>query len=686
MKRILVVDDKDENLYYLQTLLQGHGFEVETARHGAEALVKARKAPPAAVVSDLLMPVMDGYTLLRHWKGDLRLQGVPFIVYTATYTEAEDERLALSLGADAFILKPSAPDDFLGRLREVLAPRSGAPPRPVRSPSGEDRSMLKIYSQTLIRKLEEKTLQLEEANKALQADIAARERTADSLRESEERFRQLAENIQEVFWITDPGKTRMFYVSPAYERIWGRTCQSLLDNPGTWLEAIHPDERERVRAALPRQAAGTYDETYRILRPDGGQRWIHDRAYPVAGPDGSIYRIVGTAEDVTERKKLETQFLRTQRMESIGTLAGGIAHDLNNILAPIMLSIEILRMKLPDPDSTAMLDTLQSCANRGADLVRQVLSFARGVDGKRVAVNLRHLAEDIQKIVTETFPKKIDFHSHIARDLWPVTGDPTQMHQVLMNLCVNARDAMPGGGRISLAISNETVDEVFAGLHSEARPGPHIRIEVSDTGSGIPADILDKIFEPFFTTKEPGQGTGLGLSTTLAIIKSHNGFLDVKSTPGQGTTFLLWFPADPSADGEGPAPSTAAGLPAGKGELILVVDDEASVRSIAQKILEQFGYRVLLAVHGAEAVSLYAQHRGDIALVFTDMTMPVMDGPATISALHSLDPHLPVLGSSGLADQATVARAMAGGVHHFLSKPFTAEALLQKIHEMLHRT
>lgn len=319
MKRILVVDDKAENLYYLESLLTGHGFEVEAARQGAEALVKTRKAPPDAVVSDLLMPVMDGYTLLRHWKADPRLKGVPFIVYTATYTEAEDERLALSLGADAFILKPAEPEDFLSRLRAVQDAASPAAPR---VPGGDEPSMLRVYSETLIRKLEEKTLQLEEANKALQDDIASRERTALSLQESEQRFRQLAENIQEVFWMTDPAKTRMLYISPAYERIWGRSCQSLYERPGSWAEAIHDEDRDRVRAATARQVSGAYDETYRILRPDGSLRWIHDRAYPVMDGNGTVYRIVGTAEDVTDRKKLEAQFLRTQRMESIGTLAG----------------------------------------------------------------------------------------------------------------------------------------------------------------------------------------------------------------------------------------------------------------------------------------------------------------------------------------------------------------------------
>jgi len=686
MTRILIVDDKEENLYYLQALLTGNGCTVVQARHGAEALFKARQDPPALVVSDLLMPVMDGYTLLRHWKADARLKAIPFIVYTATYTEAEDEQLALSLGADAFILKPAEPEEFLARIREVQANTAAAVPTPARHPVGSENVLLKVYSETLIRKLEGKTLELEEANRALQQDVANRKVAEAALRESEQRFRQLAENINEVFWITDPAKREMLYVSPAYEKIWGRPCAELYAAPGTWIEAIHPDDRERVRqAALTRQLKGEYDETFRIVRPDGAERWVRDRAFPVANEHGELYRIVGTAEDITERKKLESRFLRAQRMESIGTLAGGIAHDLNNILAPILMSVGLLQREITSEEGRETLATLKDCSQRGADLVRHVLTFARGVEGERVTIDLTHLKREFQKIIRETFPKNITCRFTTAPDLWTVTGDRTQLHQVMMNLCVNARDAMPEGGTLTIAMQNIVIDEVYAGMNADAKPGAFTLIQVEDTGAGIPSAIRDRIFEPFFTTKETGQGTGLGLSTTQAIVRSHGGFINVYSEPGRGTTFKVYLPANVTPGAAAPAgEADSADLPSGRGELILVVDDEEAIRSVASRTLERFGYRVLLAAHGAEALALYAKRGGEIAAVVTDMAMPVMDGPATIIALKAMNPAIKIVGSSGLASNGGVAKAMGAGVKHFIPKPYTAEKMLLVLRQVLH--
>ena len=303
MSRTLIVDDNEENLYYLRALLEGSGCTVETARHGAEALVKARQNPPDTIISDLLMPVMDGYTLLRHWKSDTRLNAIPFIVYTATYTEPQDEQLAISLGADAFILKPSEPEDFLKRLHAVQSCNKAAMPTQVRAPAGNENELLKYYSEALVRKLEEKMLQLGDANLALQQDIAERKLAEISLRESEQRFRELAENINEIFWVTDPATGLFLYISPAYAKISGRSASDLLQLPGIWLEAVHPDDRTRVEPHTPTSPIReSYDETYRIVRPDGSVRWIRDRAFPVQDADGRIVRAVGTAEDITENK------------------------------------------------------------------------------------------------------------------------------------------------------------------------------------------------------------------------------------------------------------------------------------------------------------------------------------------------------------------------------------------------
>lgn len=396
---------------------------------------------------------------------------------------------------------------------------------------------------------------------------------------------------------------------------------------------------------------------------------------------GEATSILSIDTDITERKRLEQQFLRAQRMESIGTLAGGIAHDLNNSLGPIIMALDLLKMKFDDPGSQELLDIISSSAKRGANMVRQVLSFARGVSGERMEVQVAHLIKDIEKITNETFLKHIQVRSGVAPGLWVVLGDPTQLHQVLMNLCVNARDAMPHGGVLTISAENLTLDDHYAGLNPDAHAGPYLYISVEDTGIGMSPEIMERIFDPFFTTKELGHGTGLGLSTSLAIIKSHGGFIRVNSEVGKGTTFEIYLPAQTEAVVSETAP-VAVELPRGNGELILVVDDEASVRQITRQTLEAFGYRVVLASDGAEAVATYASRGAEIAVVLTDMMMPVMDGPATIKVLRIMNPNLPIIAASGLTKGQAVPIPNLG-VKHFLSKPFTAEILLKALHQIL---
>ncbi len=397
-------------------------------------------------------------------------------------------------------------------------------------------------------------------------------------------------------------------------------------------------------------------------------------------PDGNSMQMI---RDLTERKRLERQFLRAQRMEGIGTLAGGIAHDLNNVLAPILMSIESLRDSVTSSHDLDLLVTLQRSAQRGAELVKQVLSFARGVEGERMIVNPIPLARDLVRVIGDTFPKSVLVQIRHDRDLWKVMGDATQINQVLLNLCVNARDAMPAGGTLTIRMTNAVLDDTYAGMNPESVPGAYVVIEVEDTGTGIAPEARDRIFEPFFTTKEIGKGTGLGLSTTLAIVKSHHGFINVYSELGSGTRFKVYLPALTSEAATEEPTAARTGLPCGNGELILIVDDDAAVRFVAQRTLERFGYRVLVAAHGAEAVALYAQFRSDIKVVLTDMAMPIMDGPALIVALKAMNPNVLIIGSSGLGANGGVARAIGAGVHHFAPKPYTADVLLQMIHTVL---
>lgn len=531
---------------------------------------------------------------------------------------------------------------------------------------------------------DEKTFALAMSNLvSLALESVERRQAETSLRESEKRFRQFAETIEEVFWMTDPEGGEMIYVSPAYETIWHRTCASLYADPHSWQEAVHPDDRERVaRAASLKRTRGEYDERFRILRPDGSLRWIHDRAFPVRDSHGNVLRIVGTAEDITESKQVEAQLLRSQRMESIGTLAGGIAHDLNNVLTPIMMSIEILKLQETNAKRLEILSSIEGSARRGADMVQQVLSFARGVEGRQIEVKVARLLREIEKIANETFLKNIQVQSRIPQDLWAVQGDPTQLHQVLLNLCVNARDAMPGGGWLRLSASNIMLDDQVRLSDTEARLGPHVMIEVEDSGAGMSPDVLERIFEPFFTTKELGKGTGLGLSTSLAIIKGHQGFLRVQSQVGKGTKFQIYLPANNDAAAHDAAPAEVE-IPQGNGELVLVVDDEDSVREILLQTLEAFGYRVLQAADGVEASTIFNVHQAEIAVVLTDMMMPVMDGLATIQVLKRVNPAVRIIAASGLGSKEMLAKAAELGVKEFIPKPYSGETLLKTLARVL---
>ncbi len=398
--------------------------------------------------------------------------------------------------------------------------------------------------------------------------------------------------------------------------------------------------------------------------------------------EGRPKSILIVSTDITEKKRIEEQFLRTQRMESIGTLAGGIAHDLNNVLAPIMMSVEMLKERFKDESSRRMLSILETSAKRGAGMVKQVLTFARGVDGERVLIQPKHIIKDIAKIIHDTFPKTIQLKMNVSESLWPILGDATQLHQVLLNLTVNARDAMPNGGSISVVAENCIVSEAAEPPAPGLKPGFYTLIKVADNGSGIPPEVLEKIWEPFFTTKEIGKGTGLGLSTVLGIVKSHNGIIHLQTELNKGTTFCVYLPAQDNATGV-PADDGPKQLPAGHGELILAIDDEASVLTMTKETLETFGYRVITARDGAEAVAIYSANRDEIRGVITDMLMPHMDGPATIRVLRKLDPNIKIIAASGLMDVEKVKDVTGLESIPYLMKPYTAEKLLTTLQQLL---
>lgn len=506
-------------------------------------------------------------------------------------------------------------------------------------------------------------------------DITEQKRAAERIREQAALLDKATDAIlladladRIVFW--NAGAERTYGWSAA--EVLGRRLNECLVHRAAELQEAH-------RLVVAR---GEWTGELHQLTKDNKPVLVESRWSLIRGADGAPRSILIINTNITDRRKLEAQYLRAQRMESIGTLAGGIAHDLNNVLTPIMMALGLLKAPLPDEERTSLLELLENAVQHAAEMVKQILFFARGSEGEKTILPLRAFLKETDRMLRHTLPKQIELKTVIPNNLWAISADPTQLAQVLMNLCVNARDAMPTGGRLVLAAENIHLDETDRrGNGEDGHRGPYVRLTVDDTGIGIGGDIIERIFEPFFTTKEKGKGTGLGLATVTRIVKSHGGFLKVNSEIGKGTTFSVYFPAEVKT----PAPMAETPLDPveGQGACILVVDDEAYVRQITQQTLETFGYRVLTARDGTEALTQFVEHQAEIKAVITDLMMPVMDGAATIRALQQIDPNVRVIAASGLAETTQAAERIGTSVRAFLTKPFSARTLIATIRMVL---
>ena len=655
------------------------------------------------------------------------------------------------------------------------------------------------------------------AEVVLASDVTERRRIAEALRASEERFRQLAENIHEVFWMTDVAKNQMLYISPGYEAIWGRSCDSLYQSPRDWVEAVHAEDRDRVlAAALTKQASGDYDEEYRIIRPDGSARWIHDRAFPIKDRHGRVYRMTGIAEDITERKRaeaecerragewhtllesavegiygldaqgrctfvnqsaarmlgytpdemigqeihalihhtradgtpfpiedcpiyhafyarrscrvddevlwrkdgtkfpveyacapilrhgefqgavvtfsdstehnrLEAQLRQAQKMEAVGRLAGGVAHDFNNLLTVMHGRADLVLNQLP-PGSEHGEDLREvlHAVKRAASLTRQLLTFSRQQPMQVRPLDLNAVVNDVSKMLRRIVGEDVAMRVRGADALPAVRADVGMMEQVLMNLAINARDAMPKGGQLTLETTVEQIDADYIRLHAEAAPGPHVCLSVSDTGCGIPAAVLPRIFEPFFTTKAVGKGTGLGLATVYGIVKQHNGWINVYSEMNQGTVFRVYLPAVPAAAGVAAPAAPPAGPVRGGTETILVVEDDVAVREMVRLFLKGRGYRVLEAGSGVAALEVWREQANRIDLVLTDMVMPDgLSGWELAEVLWAHKPELKIIYTSGYSAESVGHEFTAHAQFHFLQKPYEPRKLLAMVRQCL---
>lgn len=542
----------------------------------------------------------------------------------------------------------------------------------------------------LLQQLEEQTTQLKQMNQRLQKEICERQA---ALRERQQTEKNLQTNVEQLQLILDLSKTGWWDWNIATDEvIWndnhftllGLKPNSIKPTYQTWRDRVHPEDIEQVEQVLSHalETHTDYKTEYRVVYPDGSLHWVIARGRGLYDESGRQIRMMGILLDITEKKQLEQQFLRVQRLESLGILASGIAHDLNNILTPILAATQLLPLKLPnlDEDSRQLIKLQEINTKHGAELIKQILSFARGTEEKRIPVQVAHLLQEVVKIVKRTFPKSIEVDTDIPSNLWTISADATQLHQVLINLAVNARDAMPDGGILSISANNLFVDESFARMHIEAKVGHYIVITIADTGVGISKNHLDRIFDPFFTTKEASLGTGLGLSTALGIVKSHGGFIDVFTQVEGGSQFKVYLPGQ---EGLIPPSTQPPELHSGKAELILVVDDEAAIREIAKNILKTHNYRVLTAKDGIDAIALYVQYQTEISLVLMDTFMPSMDGLTAIRILQKLAPQIKIIAMSGLYTDDDRDRLFEVGIQKFLLKPFTAEELLNFLRDEL---
>lgn len=678
-KRLLIVDDNSDNRYMLKVVMEGNGFEIITAENGKEALDKALELAPDLIVSDILMPTMDGYTLCRECKLDERLRDIPFVFYTATYTEPKDEKFALSLGADRFIIKPQEPEVLIKAVQDVLSEKHASKLLAAK-PLGEEMEFLREHHGILLTKLEKKMLDLEIANQQLKI--------------SEERYRLSFENTSDIIYIIDADR-KISSVSPSIERILGYRPEDLIGRHVSGIGYIlSPASYDQAKADINQIFKGkTIPEAiYEFIARDGAIKIGEVSGSPIISRDGVI-GMISVARDITERKRLERERIalqerlqRAEKMEALGVLAGGVAHDLNNVLGILIGYSDLLLNEAENVNHCRQhATTIMNASKRAAAIVQDLLTLARrGVQTQKV-FNINNSVHELQKMLEYKeiikLNPNVSITTNLSPDLSNVKGSPVHLSKTLINLVRNAIEAMPGGGRLTLTTRNQYLDLPVSG-YDQIIEGEYVVLSVEDTGEGISEEDLTHIFEPFYTKKTMGRsGTGLGLAVVWGTISDHDGYIDVTSTVGKGTTFTLYFPVTREKVDDGKtAPPVSAYM--GKNESILVVDDIEGQRDLVAQILGKLNYDVATADSGEAAVEYLKTNKAD--LIVLDMIMdPGMDGLDTYRRILEMHPHQKAILVSGFSETDRVSQAIALGAGDYIRKPYVLETLASALRKEL---
>ncbi|HUB33132.1 MAG TPA: response regulator [Bryobacteraceae bacterium] len=691
--RILGVDDNAENLYLVETIVRSHGHEMVGAHNGAEALEKLAVQSFDLIVSDILMPVMDGFQFCRAVKYDERLKRIPFVFYTATYTAKQDEKLGLALGASRFIVQPVDPDKFLAIIEQVVHEgESGKIPVPV-SDLRDDEKTLSLYNERLVRKLERKTQQLESAQMVLaklvedkDREIAQRRQAEEAVARSEEQLRLIWDASMDGLLLTDR-EGIILRANPALARIFAKPLDTL---PGQPFTCWHADDSEPALSSYREQVVSHSVEPHfevTLRRWDGEQTSVEGSSTIIDLPGGLA--VFSVLRDVTQRKRfeqeraaLEEQLRQAQKLESVGRLAGGIAHDFNNLLTVINgYSDLVLRQLHPGDPLREKMEEIRNAGDQASGLTRQLLAFSRKQARQPQLLDLNRLVEQTRPMVARLVGEDVELLVNLHPGAAVIYADPRQLEQVLMNLVVNSRDAMPRGGklRIETSIVEWSRDEVQA--HPRARAGRYVVLTVSDNGEGMTEETRRHIFEPFFTTKEAEKGTGLGLSMAQGIVGQSDGFIEVQSELGRGSIFRIYLPGAEGTPSDSKGAVTTREL---RGtEAVLVVEDQAEVRTYVAAALRSYGYRIFQAADTESALLLCEREQGHLDLLLTDVVLPTGSGKELADQIRDRWSGIRVLYMSGYTDDATMRHGLPAQSANFIQKPFRPEQLALKVREIL---